>query len=62
MLKIIRTKYKVVYLYDKQFIDVDRFNNIISNWEFMGYDIKQYTMRCKNRDITIIYRKGIDKN
>lgn len=62
ILKAIHTKTRIYYLQDNKFIDVDRFNNIISNWEFMGYDIKQYTMRCKNRDITIIYRKGIDKN
>lgn len=61
MLKLIRTKSKVVYLYDHKIIDVDRFNNIIFNWEFMGYTVKQYTMNCKNKKITIFYRKGVDK-
>lgn len=62
MIKIIRTQNKVVYLYDGKYIDVDRLNNILDNWEFMGYDIKQYSMNCKGKRITIIYRKGIDKH
>ena len=61
MLKIIRTNNKVVYLYDHKIIDVDTFNNILDNWEFMGYKVKQYTMHNKGKKITVFYWKGVDK-
>ena len=56
MIKIIRTQNKVVYLYNGKYIDVDKCNNILSNWEFMGYDVKQYTMKLANKTITVIYK------
>lgn len=61
MLKIIRSNERIYYLQDNKFIDVDRLNNVLDNWQFFGYDVKHYTMKCKNKDITIFYRKGIDR-
>lgn len=61
MLKIIRSNERICYLQDNKFIDADRLNNVLDNWQFFGYDVKQYTMKCKNKNITIFYRKGIDR-
>ena len=61
MLKVIHTEDRVCYLEDNKFIDVDKLNNIIDNWQFLGYDVKHYTMKCKNKSITVFYRKGIDR-
>ena len=46
---------------DHKIIDVDTFNNILDNWEFMGYKVKQYTMHNKGKKITVFYWKGVDK-
>ena len=61
MLKIICSNERICYLQDNKFIDVDRLNNILDNWQFFGYDVKRYTMKCKNKSITVFYRKGIDR-
>lgn len=48
---------KRVYMYNNNYISVDRFNDILDSWEFMGYNIKKYDMRKGNQHIFVWYVK-----
>ena len=61
-LKLIRTgtnkdNYRRFYLYNGKYIDVYKFNNILDNWYYMGYDVKKYDMHRSNQHIYVYYTK-----
>lgn len=57
-LKLIRYgEDKRIYLHNGKYIDVDKFNQILDGWYYMGYDIKKYDMHTGNRHIFVWYVK-----
>lgn len=48
---------KRVYLYNRNYINVDRFNDILDSWYYMCYDVKKYDMHRGNQHIFIWYVK-----
>lgn len=49
-IKMVISKGRRYYIVSNKYVSVDVFNNILSNWEFMGYTVKKYiisTAKCK---------------